>query len=62
MSIIQAYKSDSDGKLFEDKKKYQLHLRKLASARLAVKRKLHRWKPSVNSSTLRWDRSRVSMN
>ena len=31
MSIIQAYKSDSDGKLFEDKKKYQLHLRKLAT-------------------------------
>lgn len=38
MSIIQAYKSDADGKLFEDKKKYQLHLRKLASARLAEKK------------------------
>lgn len=38
MSIIQAYKSDTDGKLFEDKKKYQLHLRKLASARLAEKK------------------------
>ena len=38
MSIIQAYKSDADGKLFEDKKKYQLHLRKLASARLAQKK------------------------
>lgn len=38
MSIIQAFKSDVDGKLFEDKKKYQLHLRKLASARLAEKK------------------------
>ena len=38
MSIIQAYKSDADGKIFEDKKKYQLHLRKLASARLAEKK------------------------
>ena len=38
MSIIQAYKSDQDGKIFEDKKKYQLHLRKLASARLAEKK------------------------
>lgn len=33
MSIIQAYKSDADGKIFEDKKKYQAHLRKLAAAR-----------------------------
>lgn len=38
MSIIQAYKSDEDGKLFEDKKKYQLHLRKLATARRAEKK------------------------
>ena len=41
MSIIQAYKSDADGKLFEDKKKYQLHLRKLASERNA-KRKVEK--------------------
>lgn len=42
MSIIQAYKSDSDGKIFEDKKKYQAHLRKLAAARrhLAKQKKL----------------------
>lgn len=33
MSIIQAYKSDTDGKIFEDKKKYQAHLRKLAAIR-----------------------------
>jgi hypothetical protein len=33
MSIITAYKSDADGKIFEDKKKYQAHLRKLASQR-----------------------------
>jgi len=38
MSIITCYKSDADGKLFEDKKKYQSHLRKLASARLAEKK------------------------
>lgn len=38
MSIIQAYKSDADGKIFEDKKKYQLHLRKLATARRAEKK------------------------
>ena len=38
MSIIQAYKSDADGKIFEDKKKYQAHLRKLASSRLAEKK------------------------
>ena len=38
MSIIQAYKSDADGKLFEDKKKYQAHLRKLAKARLAERK------------------------
>lgn len=40
MSIIQAYKSDADGKIFEDKKKYQAHLRKLAAVRrLAAKQK-----------------------
>jgi hypothetical protein len=33
MSVITAYKSDADGKIFEDKKKYQNHLRKLATAR-----------------------------
>lgn len=38
MSIIQAYKSDTDGKIFEDKGKYQAHLRKLASARRAEKK------------------------
>lgn len=38
MSIIQAFKSDVDGKLFEDKKKYQLHLRKLATVRLVEKK------------------------
>lgn len=38
MSIIQAYKSDADGKLFEDKKKYQAHLRKLAKDRLAERK------------------------
>jgi hypothetical protein len=38
MSIIQAYKSDADGKIFEDKKKYQAHLRKLATARRAEKK------------------------
>lgn len=38
MSIIQAYKSDSDGKLFEDKKKYQAHLRKLATIRRSEKK------------------------
>ena len=37
MSIIQAYKSDSDGKLFEDKSKYISHLKKLASVRRAKK-------------------------
>jgi hypothetical protein len=38
MSIIQAYKSDADGKIFEDKKKYQAHLRKLAAGRRAEKK------------------------
>lgn len=33
MSQIMVYKSDADGKLFEDKTKYQLHLRKLARVR-----------------------------
>lgn len=33
MSIIQAYKCDHDGKLFEDKAKYQKHLRHLAGVR-----------------------------
>ena len=33
MSQILVWKSDADGKLFEDKKKYQTHLRKLARER-----------------------------
>jgi len=36
--MIMVWKSDADGKLFEDKKKYQLHLRKLAGARRAEKK------------------------
>lgn len=39
MSQIVAWKSDVDGKIFEDKTKYQNHLRKLARER-ATKRKL----------------------
>ncbi len=38
MSIITAYKSDTDGKIFEDKAKYTAHLRKLARHRNAQKR------------------------
>jgi len=38
MSIIQVYKSDTDGKLFEDKAKYVKHLRKVAASRLLSKR------------------------
>ncbi len=33
MSVITVWKCDEDGKLFEDKKKYQNHLRKLARER-----------------------------
>jgi hypothetical protein len=33
MSVITAYKSDADGKIFEDKKKYQAHLRRLLPSR-----------------------------
>jgi hypothetical protein len=33
MSQVLVWKSDEDGKLFEDKKKYQTHLRKLAAKR-----------------------------
>jgi hypothetical protein len=40
MSKIIAWKSDHDGKVFEDKTKYQKHLRKLARERLE-KRKLY---------------------
>jgi hypothetical protein len=36
--IITAYKSEADGKIFEDKKKYQNHLRVLARHRLAQKK------------------------
>ncbi len=36
--IITAYKSVTDGKIFEDKSKYQAHLRKLARHRLAQKK------------------------
>lgn len=38
MSIITAYKSDVDGKIFEDKSKYQAHLRKLARHRNAQRK------------------------
>ena len=38
MAIITAYKSEADGKIFEDKSKYQAHLRKLARHRLAQRR------------------------
>ena len=38
MSIITAYKSDVDGKIFEDKAKYQNHLRTLARHRNAQKK------------------------
>lgn len=34
MSVITAYKSDADGKIFEHKVKYQQHLRKLGRERL----------------------------
>ncbi len=33
MSVITVWKCDEDGKIFEDKKKYQNHLRKLARVR-----------------------------
>ena len=38
MSIITAYKSDTDGKIFEDKAKYTAHIRKLARHRLEQKK------------------------
>ena len=38
MSIITAYKSDVDGKIFEDKSKYQAHLRTLARHRNAQRK------------------------
>jgi len=38
MSVITAYKSDVDGKIFEDKSKYQAHLRKLARHRNAQRK------------------------
>ena len=38
MSIITAYKSDTDGKIFEDKAKYTAHLRRLARHRNAQKK------------------------
>jgi hypothetical protein len=38
MSIITAYKSDEDGKIFEDKSKYTAHLRKLARHRNAQRK------------------------
>jgi hypothetical protein len=38
MSIITAYKSDADGKIFEDKSKYVAHLRTLARHRNAQRR------------------------
>ena len=39
MSVITAYKCDSTGKLFEDKAKYQKHIRKIAYER-RVQRKI----------------------
>jgi hypothetical protein len=39
MSQVLVWKSDHDGKLFEDKKKYQIHLRKAAAIR-ATDRKI----------------------
>lgn len=42
MSQILVWKSDVDGKIFEDKEKYQKHLRKLARIRLQERKiKLH---------------------
>ena len=38
MAQIVAWKSDTDGKIFEDKAKYQKHLRKLARHRLAQRK------------------------
>ena len=38
MSIITAYKSDADGKIFEDKSKYTAHLRRLARHRNAQRK------------------------
>lgn len=38
MSQVLVWKSDEDGKLFEDKKKYQTHLRKLAAKRREVRK------------------------
>ena len=38
MSVITAYKSDADGKIFEDKRKYQNHLRTLARHRLSQRK------------------------
>jgi hypothetical protein len=42
MSQVLVWKSDADGKLFEDKVKYQKHLRKLAAAR-REQRKVDKW-------------------
>ena len=38
MSVITVWKSDADGKIFEDKAKYQKHLRKLARERRTRRR------------------------
>jgi hypothetical protein len=38
MSQVLVWKSDADGKLFEDKAKYTTHLRKLGAARAQVRR------------------------
>jgi hypothetical protein len=40
MSIVQAYKSDEDGKIFEHKTDYTKHLRKLATVRREKKLRL----------------------
>jgi hypothetical protein len=39
MSQVLVWKSDADGKLFEDRTKYQKHLRKLAAERRDVKKR-----------------------
>lgn len=42
MSIIQAYKSDEDGKIFESKEAYQRHLRTLSAARRRERKRADR--------------------
>jgi len=42
MSIIQAYKSDEDGRIFESHDAYKKHLRQLAAARRKAKKQAER--------------------